>query len=224
MQDEREFIIADDHPMVRQAVRMVIEMEYPGRLVREAGSLDAVLEAVARAPAAMVVIDLDMPGMDGVESLRALRQGFPGLKLAVLSGNGDRQVILDALDAGVNGYILKASPSDEMLYAVATILSGRIYVTGALGRFAGAPAPPPARPAEPARGASREKLALTPREHEVLVSLMRGHSNKQIARALGIGEGTVKVHLASVFRALGAQNRTEAVLIAVERGISPGAG
>ncbi len=219
MTEPRNFILADDHPMVRQAVRMVLELEYPGSQVAEAGTLDAVLEAIARMPEAMVVIDLDMPGMDGVESLRALRQGFPGITLAVLSGNGDRTVILDALEAGVNGYILKASPSEELLYAVATMLGGRIYVTG---RFAGPAAAPPPRPAAPPAGPPKDRLALTPREHEVLVCLMKGQSNKQIARTLGIGEGTVKVHLASVFRALGAQNRTEAVLIAVERGLSPG--
>lgn len=216
MTEQRKFILADDHPMVRQAVRMVIEMEYPGSPVIEAGTLDAVRDAACLAPDAMVVIDLDMPGMDGVASLRTLRQGFPGLLLAVLSGNDDRGVILDALAAGVNGYIIKASPSDELLYAVATMLAGRIYVTG---RFAG-PAPAQHPPAPAAAGPSRP--ALTPREHEVLVCLMKGQSNKQIARALGIGEGTVKVHLASVFRSLGAQNRTEAVLIAVERGVSPG--
>jgi DNA-binding NarL/FixJ family response regulator len=221
----RDFIVADDHPMVRQAVRMVLEIEYPGHGVAEAGTLDAVLEAVSLSPNAMVIIDLDMPGMNGAESLRALRQGFPDLLMAVLSGNGDRQVILEALAAGVNGYILKASPSDELLYAIATILTGRIYVTGTFVRSSAAAsaAPAPARAPEPTvRAAPKDRLALTPREHEVLVCLMKGHSNKQIARQLGIGEGTVKVHLASIFRTLGAQNRTGAVLVAVEHGLSPG--
>jgi DNA-binding NarL/FixJ family response regulator len=221
----RDFLVADDHPMVRQAVRMVLEIEYPGQAVAEAGTLDAVLGAVSLSPDAMVIIDLDMPGMDGVESLRALRQGFPDLLMAVLSGNGDRQVILDALAAGVNGYILKASPSEELLYAISTILTGRIYVTGTFVRSAAAAsaAPAPARAPEPLpRAVPKDRLALTPREHEVLVCLMKGQSNKQIARQLGIGEGTVKVHLASIFRALGAQNRTGAVLVAVERGLSPG--
>jgi DNA-binding NarL/FixJ family response regulator len=197
---------------------MVLEMEHPGRPVREAGSLDDVLELAAAAPDAMAIIDLDMPGMDGAESLRALRQAFPALVLAVLTGNADRAMILDALDAGVNGYMLKASPSDELVYAVTTMLGGRIYVAG---RFAGAAVPLAPRPIGPP-AAAKHHMALTPREHEVLVCLMKGQSNKQIARALGIGEGTVKVHLAGVFRCLGAQNRTEAVLIAVDRGVGLG--
>lgn len=217
MSDVRSFIIADDHPLARQALGMVLGQEYPGALVAEAGTLGQALDLVTATPGAMLIIDLDMPGMDGVESLRALRQGFPGLVIAVLSANCDRTVILDALDAGVNGYILKTSPVEEVLYAVGTMLGGRIYLAV---RFAGQVAPAPRPPGVP--GPARDRPALTPREQEVLVCLMKGQPNKQIARTLGIGEGTVKVHLASVFRALGAQNRTEAVLIAVERRVASG--
>ncbi len=152
--------------------------------------------------------------MDGVESLRALRQDFPMLLMAVLSGNAERQVITDALSAGVNGYILKASPPEELLYAIATIRGGHVYMTDAL-LTASDPAPPP-RLSDP--GPAMEVPNLTPRQQEVTTWLMKGHSNKQIARSLNIGEGTVKIHLAAIFRTLGAQNRTEAVLIAKPAG------
>lgn len=209
------FIVADDHPLVRQGVRMVLETEFSDCHVREAVDLDTTLEAVVAQPDAILLIDLSMPGMDGVESLRALRQDFPMLLMAVLSGNAERQVITDALSAGVNGYILKASPPEELLYAIATIRGGHVYMTDAL-LTASDPAPPP-RLSDP--GPAMEVPNLTPRQQEVTTWLMKGHSNKQIARSLNIGEGTVKIHLAAIFRTLGAQNRTEAVLIASRLGL-----
>jgi DNA-binding NarL/FixJ family response regulator len=210
------FIVADDHPLVRQGVRMVLESEYPDSLVTEAPDLDAVLVAVVVHPDAILLIDLDMPGMDGTESLRALRQDFPMLLMAVLSGNSERQIIVEALNAGVNGYILKASPPEEFLYAISTIRGGRSYLNNVLWK-------PPDKvvstASDPPASERASNQSLTPRQRQVAEWLMKGHSNKQIARDLKIGEGTVKIHLAAIFRALGAQNRTEAVMIASRLGL-----
>jgi DNA-binding NarL/FixJ family response regulator len=207
------FIAADDHPLVRQGVRMVLEAEYPGSLVAEAPDLDVALVAVVAHPDAILLIDLDMPGMDGAESLRALRQDFPALLMAVPSGNAERQIIMDALNTNVNGYILKASPPEELLCAISTIRNGRVYLNNL-------PWQPPSVAVfiTPRRPVSEptpiQLLSLTPRQRQVTEWLMKGHSNKQIARDLKIGEGTVKIHLAAISRTLGAQNRTEAVMIA----------
>jgi DNA-binding NarL/FixJ family response regulator len=217
------FIVADDHPMVRRGVRMVLEATFADGCVIEAVDLDTTLEAVVARPDALLLIDLDMPGMNGVESLRALRQEFPLLLMAVLTGNADRRMMTDALDAGVNGYILKASPPEELLYALSTIRGGHVYLTNMPRKFAGitpraAPAPSAPSPSVPEQK-SEQLPSLTPRQTQVAEWLMKGHSNKQIARDMGIGEGTVKIHLAAIFRALGAQNRTEAVMIATRRGL-----
>ena len=218
-----DFIVADDHTLVRQGVRMMLEAAFTDTRVIEAIDLDTALTAVVAHPGAMLLIDLDMPGMDGTESLRALRQEFPHLRMAVLSGNADRGMIINALNAGVNGYILKANPAEELLHAVSTVLGGRIYLADVFSKLLGiggsvVPQPePPVLDAEPApRG---ELPPLTPRQRQVMEWLMKGHSNKQIARDLQIGEGTVKIHLASIFRALGVQNRTEAVMAAAQRGL-----
>jgi DNA-binding NarL/FixJ family response regulator len=201
------FILADDHPLVRQGVRMVLETEFTDSCVVEAADLDAALEAIVALPDAILLIDLGMPGMDGIESLRALRQEFPELLMAVLTGNSDPQIITDALSAGVNGYILKASKPEDLLYAISTIRSGYVYLANALWKSP-SEMPPIAPPT------SRFDSQLTPRQRQVTQWLMKGHSNKQIARELDIGLGTVKIHLAAILRALGAQNRTEAVIIA----------
>jgi DNA-binding NarL/FixJ family response regulator len=226
MSDGRKprFIIADDHPLVRQGVRLILETEFPNGEVIEAHDLDTALEAVVADPDTLLLIDLDMPGMDGTESLRALREDFPALLMAVLSGNSDRQTIMDSLNAGVNGYILKASPPEEFLYAISTIRDGRVYLNNILWKSPvsstsvspakEAPAATPVQVSEP-----RADLPLTPRQRQVTEWLMKGHSNKQIARDLKIGEGTVKIHLAAIFRTLGAQNRTEAVMIASRLGL-----
>lgn len=219
---EPTFIVADDHPLVRQGVRLVLETEFPDCEVAEASDFDSALTAVVEQPDALLLIDLAMPGMEGAESLRALRQEFPRLVMAVLSGNADRQTITDALNAGVNGYILKASPAEELLYAISTIRSGRIYLTDVLSKTTDRLAMTPPRP--PAAMPTAEALRLTARQREVATWLMKGHSNKQIARDLQIGEGTVKVHLAAIFRTLGAQNRTDAVMIASRMGLCAGLG
>jgi DNA-binding NarL/FixJ family response regulator len=214
------FIVADDHPLVRQGVRLVLEAEFADSQVIEAANLDEVLAGIVQQPDAVLLIDLDMPGMDGIESLRALRQDFPPLVMAVLSGNSERTVIAEALNAGVNGYIVKASPPEELLYAISTIRSGRVYLASVLTRFSdkAASAAPSALP-NPDPASRQEPSMLTPRQREVITWLMKGHSNKQIARDLNLGEGTVKIHLASIFRALGVQNRTEAVMKATRLGI-----
>jgi DNA-binding NarL/FixJ family response regulator len=212
------FIVADDHPLVRRGVRMVLEAEFTDSRVIEAAHLDAALAAVVAQPDALLLIDLDMPGMDGAESLRALRQEFPLLLMAVLTGNADRTMIAAALSAGVNGYILKASPPEELLHAVSTICGGRLYLAGVLSNFSET-AGPSVAPHPPDHEPRQGLPPLTPRQRDVIAWLMMGHSNKQIARDLHIGEGTVKIHLAAVFRALGAQNRTEAVMMATRLGL-----
>jgi DNA-binding NarL/FixJ family response regulator len=207
------FIVADDHPLVRQGVRLVLETEFTGSLVVETADLDAALEAIVDQPDALLLIDLDMPGMDGVESLRALRNEFPQLLMAVLTGNNDRQVIADALSTGVNGYILKSSRPEDLLTAISTIRDGRIYRPNVPWKSLSEMPPEP--PCSPTFDATSERQ-LTPRQRQVIQWLLKGHSNKQIARNLEIGLGTVKIHLAAIFRALGAKNRTEAVIIATQ--------
>jgi DNA-binding NarL/FixJ family response regulator len=214
-------LIADDHPLVRQAMRLAfiddnIEYEFT-----EADGLDAALDVLAGDEIDLLLMDLGMPGMEGATSLRALRETYPATKIAVVTGQDDRGTILECLSAGVHGYILKASPVEEITQAIASILAGRVYVTPALARFATFQ-PGPQNNAEPAQHptpvmqGSMQTPRLTQRQAEVLRLLKQGQPTKQIARGLDLGIGTVKIHLAAVFRALNARNRTEAALMAAK--------
>jgi DNA-binding NarL/FixJ family response regulator len=145
-----------------------------------------------------------MPGMSGAESLAALRDGFPEAKVAVISAWEERADILAALGAGVHGYIPKSLPSAQIATALQGILDGRIYVPAAMGKRDGG--------AETGGGGAKlDQDKLTLRQKDVLAELLKGQASKEIARTLDIAEGTVKIHLAAIYRALGVRTRAEAI-------------
>jgi DNA-binding NarL/FixJ family response regulator len=214
-------LIADDHPLVRQAMRLVFMDDSSEYVFNEADGLDAALDLLAANEVDLLLMDLGMPGMAGADSLRALRETYPATKIAVITGQDDRGTILECLSAGIHGYILKASPVEEIMEAIASILAGRVYVTPALARFGAFQAAPqanaePLQHLTPALQGSAQAPRLTKRQTEVLHLLAQGQPTKQIARVLDLGIGTVKIHLAAVFRALNAKNRTEAALLAAK--------
>ena len=146
-----------------------------------------------------------MPGMSGAESLAALRDGFPEAKVAVISAWEERSDILAALGAGVHGYIPKSLSSTQIATALQGILEGRIFVPPAMGKREGAPG-------EGSGGAFKlDQDKLTLRQRDVLQELLKGQASKEIARTLDIAEGTVKIHLAAIYRALGVRTRAEAI-------------
>jgi two-component system, NarL family, nitrate/nitrite response regulator NarL len=216
-------LIADDHALVRQGLRQLLaddELGLPnasGHLTfLEADGFDAALEVLATRGADLLLIDLSMPGMAGRDSLRALREAHPSTKLVVITGWEDRTTMLDCLGAGVHGYVPKSFATDQIVKAIEVILGGGVYVPSEIANLAGAEAvngcgkdkPIGATPMVP--GVAR----FTKRQLDVLQLLGQGRSTKEIARALELSEGTVKVHLAAIYRGLNARNRTEAVALA----------
>jgi DNA-binding NarL/FixJ family response regulator len=179
-------------------------------IVREAGNFAETLSAIARdAEIGMVVVDLALPGMRS-EGLRQLRTQHPALLVAVVASTGDRDIVLDALCAGVHGYILKDLPANEMLDAFRNVLSGHIHVPAHLSDVS------PKRPVQVPPRAAPHDPGLTERQNEVLQLLAVGKSNKEIARVLRIAEGTVKVHITAAFRLLGVHNRVSAAAILLD--------
>jgi len=204
----RKFVIADDHALFRTGLRLLlVDGCGPGE-VREASDIPELRALLAREPEVdLVVLDLFMPGMNGGATLRDLRQAYPGLRFVVMSASEERKHVLDALGAGAFGYIPKSLEPMAMISAFQQILGGGIYAPTLLLTEPAAAPEPMSAPIDP-----QILATLTPRQCEVLRLLGKGQANKEIARALDISEGTVKIHLAAIFRLLEVRNRTEAVL------------
>jgi DNA-binding NarL/FixJ family response regulator len=202
-------LIADDHPLVRDALARTVRQLDAEVTVHEAGDLDALLRLARAGAADLALIDLNMPGMDGVAGLARLREAAPTLPVVVASGQEDATTIRSVLGAGAVGFIPKSEKSELLLSALRLVQAGGTYVPARLLEA-------PATIAAPAAASE-----LTPRQLDVLRCLMRGEPNKLIARELGLTEGTVKIHIAAILRALQARNRTEAVVRARTLGIDP---
>lgn len=200
-------LVADDHELPRVALSALLRGRLGFDEVIETASLDEALDRLETAPpVAIALVDLYMPGVDTPFSLQAIREIFPDMKLAVVSASTRRDDMLKALAAGVHGYILKTMRLDEMETALREVLAGRICVPPSIAQL-----PPPS---PPVANAPSQTADLTERQREVLALLGEGRSNKEIARDLGLGLGTVKIHVAGLFRALGVANRAGAVAAA----------
>jgi DNA-binding NarL/FixJ family response regulator len=198
-------LLADDHELFREGLKGLVEDTLDVDVVRQAGSLDDALEMLGDGAAPdLMILDLRMPGVSGAEAFSALRDALPTTKIVVMSASEDREDILGALGGGVHGYIPKSLSAAEIEAALRDVIGGRIYAPAALGQRAGAA--PIDRPPPTAR-----IDGLTGRQKDVLGELLKGQSSKEIARALHIAEGTVKIHLAAIYRAVGVRTRAEAI-------------
>lgn len=218
-----KILIADDHRLVIEAVKAKLSELEPGIEFVLAMSVDELL-ASASDELDLAVIDLNMPGAEGQAHIDEIRLRHPAVPVIVLSGYEDPAIMRSALERGVLGFIPKAYSPEVMLSAVRLVLAGGVYVPPMMlsslppGVIAGVPnknSDAPQR-GSAAAGQTLEHLrnVLTDRQVEVLQLLSQGKPNKLIGRALGISEGTVKIHLAAIFRALNVRNRTEAVVAA----------
>ena len=204
-------LLADDHEMVRLAMRHALSALAESVEWLEAANAGDV-ERLAASDPDLALLDLHMPGSDGVPWIGRLRARWPMLPVIVVSAEESPPLVRELIDCGVAGFIPKSDTAVVILQAVRLVLSGGTY---APLRLLGGGLPSAAN-GEAARPASSE-LGLTQRQREVLALLARGLPNKRIARELGLSEGTVKVHLLSIFRALEVSNRTEAVVAAQKK-------
>jgi DNA-binding NarL/FixJ family response regulator len=205
-------LVVDDHPVVRGGLVGWLDQQPDLEVVGEAGDGLEALARVAETRPDVVLMDLRMPRMDGVTAIERLAAAHPAVRVLVLTTYDTDADIVRAVEAGATGYLLKDAPLPQLAEAVRAAARGETVL-----------APPVA-----ARLVSRLRApapeAPTPRELEVLAGVARGLTNAEIGRELFIGEATVKTHLLRVFAKLGVDDRTRAVMVAVERGLLPGPG
>jgi DNA-binding NarL/FixJ family response regulator len=198
-------LLVDDHQLVRAGVTTLLQSDPEITVVGEARNGREAVESVEGIGPDVVLMDLSMPEMDGVEATRAVLAKQPGTKVLVLTSFSDRQRVKEVLAAGAIGYVLKDSEPADLLAAVHAAARGHVPIDPRV-----AAALLPATGGGPAGSAAAD--GLSPRETEVLRLVAQGLANKQIARALGITERTVKAHLGRVFREIGVLDRTSAAL------------
>lgn len=205
-------LLADDHPLMREGVRQVLAQLEPPVEIIDAHDYPSLFAQTALHPDLdLALVDLNMPGFVGVQGIAQFRSRFPDIPLVVLSASDSPHDIRSTLEAGALGYIPKAASSAEMLAALRRVLAGDLYVPACLDDgHAGL------HTVAPADFAALQHSGLTARQLEVARLLAHGCANKAIAGMLAMSEGTVKVHIAAIFRAFNVTNRTEAVL-AIQR-------
>ena len=208
MVDKIRILLVDDHPVVRAGLAAMLETQADFAVVGEAGDgAEAVRQVEALNPD-VVLMDLEMPGTDGLEALEELAQKELLNKVIVFTIFATDDRILRAVQAGAQGYLLKSAPREEVFQAIRIVCAGSLLQPVVAARLLGQ-----------VSGKGDAPGGLTPREREVLELLAKGLQNKEIAAVLHIGERTVKFHVSALMRKLGAGNRTEAVALAAQQGL-----
>jgi DNA-binding NarL/FixJ family response regulator len=202
-------VIVDDHPLFRGALHQALTAAFDKLSISEAGSLDEVNDVLSRdRNVDLVLLDLTMPGVQGLSGLLFLRAQYPEVPVVIVSANEDHATIRRCIEFGASGFVPKSQPVDNIRAAVATVLEGGIWVPAEVDLAAGH---------DPESSSLLQRLgSLTPQQVRVLMMLGEGLLNKQIAFKLGVSEATIKAHVSAILQKLGVDSRTQAV-IAINR-------
>jgi DNA-binding NarL/FixJ family response regulator len=206
-------VLADDHPLIREGLVAMLQPSEEVEVVGEAGGGRELLTLVDSHRPDVVLVDIRMPDMDGLEAVRQIRVRFPETKALMLTVHDEEAYVTEAVRAGATGYLLKTVSGEELIKGILTVAEGKAMLHPAVTRklideFS-----------DLARGEGRDEPQLSQREQEVLQLLAYGKANKEIARELGIGAQTVKTHVSHIFAKLGAADRTGAVALALRKGL-----
>jgi DNA-binding NarL/FixJ family response regulator len=210
-------LIVDDQRLMREGLRTLLELEPDFDVAGEAGDGAAALEAFEASTPDIVLMDIRMPGMDGVEATRRLRARHPGARVIILTTFDDEAYVFEGLRAGAQGYLLKDLSGDELATAIRTVMAGGALIEPSVARKVFAEFARLAPAARPLDAGLAEPL--TEREREVLRGVAQGLSNREIGQKLFLTEGTVKNYVTSVLQKIGARDRTQAALRAKALGL-----
>jgi len=209
-------LVVDDHAVVRRGVIAYLEAHEGLSVVGEAGSGEGALEALAGlasdALPDVVLLDLQMPGMDGIQTTRQILAAYPSIRVVVLTSFGEVDRARQALQSGVSGYLLKDAGPDKVRAAIESAVRDEVHIDPAVAR----------QLAQELRRPEQGIGSLTVREREVLALLGEGRSNSDIAAVLHISERTARTHVSNLLPKLGVDSRTQAALIAIKEGLVPG--
>jgi len=216
--DKLRVLIVDDTTLVRQGVRFLLEQREPIHLVGEAATVQDALELLDAVVPDVILLDQDMPGLDLTETIRLLKARLPRCEVIVLAEWPDEQRALDALEAGATGYVLKDIHIDNLARAIEGVTTGRTMINPRIAR----------QLVERFRALVRERQdkdgvgvgGLTAREMEILLQMAKGATDREIASKMFLSATTVKSHIRSIFRKIGARNRTQAVAFVLRNGWS----
>jgi DNA-binding NarL/FixJ family response regulator len=208
MRELTRVVIADDHPMVRRALAETLAKALgTAASIAEVGSVTEASAALDEQRTDLLLLDLNMPGMDGLRGIAELRAKYPAVPVLVVSANEDPSIVRQVIDLGASGFLPKSAPVSAIGEAVTAILSGELWLPAAISQAY----------ARRERGeTSARVMGLTPQQRRVFELLAQGKLNKQIAFELNVTEATVKAHLSQIFKKLGVRSRTQA-LIAAQR-------
>ncbi|MBR2401680.1 MAG: response regulator transcription factor [Lachnospiraceae bacterium] len=212
MNNEIKIMIADDHAIIREGIKNLLEFDGKIKVVEQASNGEECLELLKEKDVDVLLLDVNMPKKNGLEVLEALRNKGSNIKIIILTVHNEIEYLERAMDLGVNGYILKDSSSAELINAIERVSDGENYIQ------------PDLIPALNAklihRDNDREKLeAVTKRELQALILVAKGYSNKDIAMELNISERTVKNHLSSIFKKIEVDDRTQAAVFAIKNNL-----
>jgi len=217
MTDPIRLMIVDDQKLMRQGLRTLLELEGGFEIVAEAGDGQAALEEYAEHQPDVTLMDIRMPGMDGVEATRRLRQGWSEARVIILTTFNDDEYVFEALRVGALGYLLKDLSGQELANAVRTVADGGALIDPSVARKVVTEFARLTPPARPMNDGLPEPL--TEREMDVLRLLAEGLSNREIGQKLSLTEGTVKNYVTNVLQKIGARDRTQAALRGRELGL-----
>jgi DNA-binding NarL/FixJ family response regulator len=211
-------IIVDDHPLHSMGLNLVLGDESDIEVVGTGASGAEALRLVATVRPRVVVMDVKMPGTDGIETTRRIKMIDDSVEVLALSGFDDEEIVISALRAGASGYVLKDAPFSEIAQAIRHVASGQSYLTPSIARRVLQELQRVSARPDPA--AATDEAGLTARETQVLSMIGRGLSNREIGEKLTISERTVENHIRSLYGKLGVRNRSQALLRAVQLGLT----